>query len=62
MVIFLATIVGLSLWIILWGIGATNSFDAFMLTILIILIACAAHIVAPYLPGNRGDDHPPPGA
>lgn len=62
MVIFLATIVGLTVWIVLWGVGLANSFDAFLLAMLIILIACAAHIVAPYLPGNRGDDYPPPGA
>lgn len=62
MVIFLAAIVGLSLWIVMWGVGLSNAFDAFMLTIVIVLGACAVHIIGPYLPGNRGDDHPPPGA
>ncbi len=62
MVIFLATIVGLVVWIVLWAIGASNAFDAFLLTMLIILVACAAHIIAPYLPGNRRDELPPPGA
>lgn len=61
MVIFLATIVGLTLWVVLWALNV-KSFDAFLVTMLIVLIACTVHIIAPYLPGNRGDDTPPPGA
>ena len=61
MVIFLATIVGLTLWVVLWALNV-KSFDAFLLTMLIVLIACAVHIISPYLPGNRGEDTPPPGA
>ncbi len=60
MTILLATIAGLTLWIVLWAIGA-KAFDAFMLTMLIILGACAWHIIKPYLPGNKGQ-HPPPGS
>ena len=53
--ILLTTIAGLVLWIVLWSIGV-KSFDAFMLTVLMIVIAATAHIVAPFLPGNRSDD------
>ncbi len=60
MTILLATIFGLTLWIVLWAIGA-KAFDAFMLTMVIILGACAWHIIRPYLPGNKAD-HPPPGS
>lgn len=54
MVILLATIVGLVVWIVLWAIDV-KAFDAFMLTTLIIVIACVWHVVAPHLPGNRDD-------
>ncbi len=61
MLILLSTIAGLTLWIVLWAIGA-KAFDAFMLTMLIILGACAVRVIQPFLPGNRQDDKPPPGA
>jgi hypothetical protein len=50
---------GLSVWIVVWAIGA-NPFDAFMLTILIVVIGAALHIVRPYLPGasNRWSQRP----
>ena len=57
MVILVATIVGLVLWIVLWAIGI-KAFDALMLTTLIIVMACAWHVIAPYLPGNRDDAVP----
>jgi hypothetical protein len=50
--LFLSTCAGLVLWVVLWSIGV-KSFDAFMLTILIILIAATMRFVTPYLPGNR---------
>jgi len=50
--ILLTTIAGLSLWIVLWAIDV-KSFDAFLITVLMIVIAATAHIVAPFLPGNR---------
>ena len=61
MIILLATITGLTLWIVLWAIGV-KAFDAFMLTMLIILGACAVRVIQPFLPGNRQEDKPPPGA
>ena len=50
--IVLATTLGLCLWVVLWALG-TKAFDAFMLTILIVMMAAAARIFSPYLPGNR---------
>ncbi|CAA9524639.1 MAG: hypothetical protein AVDCRST_MAG30-4518 [uncultured Solirubrobacteraceae bacterium] len=50
--IILATIVGLTLWVVLWALNI-KAFDAFMLTMLIILGAACARIIAPFLPGNR---------
>jgi len=61
MVIFLSALTGLVLWIILWAIGV-KGFDAFMLTMLITLIGVVVHVISPYLPGNRGEELPPPGA
>ena len=52
--ILLTTIAGLVVWIVLWALGV-KSFDAFMITVLMIVIAATAHIVAPFLPGNRPD-------
>ena len=51
--IFSAT-AGFVLWIILWSIGV-KSFDAFMLTTLIILLAAGTRIVLPFLPGHQRD-------
>ena len=53
--ILLTTIAGLVVWIVLWSIGV-KSFDAFMITVLMVVIAATAHIFAPFLPGNRTDD------
>ena len=61
MIIFSSLLVGLVVWVVLWAIGV-KSFDAFMLTMVITLGGAIAHIVMPYLPGNRGPDKPPPGA
>ena len=55
--VILTLIAGLALWIILWAIGA-KSFDAFLITIVMLIIAAAAHIVWPTLPGNRDPERP----
>jgi hypothetical protein len=47
-----ATTFGLVIWLVLWAIGA-KAFDAFMITVLIALVAATLRILAPYLPGNR---------
>lgn len=57
MILIVTLVFSLVLWIVLWGLGA-KGFDAFMLSILIMLGAAIVHIVLPMLPGNRrrGDD------
>ena len=55
--IVLTTIAGLILWVVLWALGV-KAFDAFMITILIVLIAVAVRIVTPYMPGRRKEQAP----
>jgi hypothetical protein len=50
----LVLIAGLVVWIVLWAIGA-KGFDAFLITLLMLVLAAAARLVVPYLPGNRRD-------
>jgi hypothetical protein len=50
--LFLTTCAGLVIWIILWALGA-KSFDAFLITLLMVIVAATLRIVTPYLPGNR---------
>jgi hypothetical protein len=47
-----ATTVGLVIWIVMWALGV-KAFDAFMITVLLVLLGATMRIVAPYLPGNR---------
>ena len=54
----LTTTFGLVLWIVLWAIGA-KSFDAFLITLVMLIVAAAAHIIWPTLPGNRDHDRRP---
>ena len=55
--VLLTLIAGLVVWIVLWAIGA-KSFDAFMITIVMLIVAAAAHLIWPTLPGNRDPDRP----
>ena len=55
--VLLTLIAGLVVWIVLWAIGA-KSFDAFLITIVMLIVAAAAHIIWPTLPGNRDPDRP----
>jgi O-antigen ligase len=55
--VILTLIAGLVVWIVLWAIGA-KSFDAFLITIVMLIVAAAAHLVWPTLPGNRDPDRP----
>ncbi len=41
-----ATTAGLVVWIVLWALG-TKGFDSFMITIVIVLLGCAAQMIAP---------------
>ncbi len=50
--IVVAVTIGLILWLVLWALGA-KGFDAFLITVLIALVATAVKMVTPYLPGNR---------
>ena len=49
----MSLIVGLALWVILWGTSLMKSFDGFLLGMLIVLLAATWHIVAAYLPGSK---------
>ena len=51
--IFLTLIVGLVVWLVLWGTSLLKSFDAFLIGMLLVLLAVTAHIARPYLPGGR---------
>jgi hypothetical protein len=50
--LLLTFIAGLVVWIVLWAIGV-KGIDAFLITIAMVLIASAARIIAPFLPGNQ---------
>jgi hypothetical protein len=47
-----ATTTGLVVWLVLWATG-TKAIDAFLITILIVLLAATGRIVARYLPGRQ---------
>jgi len=55
--VLLTFIAGLVIWIVLWAIGV-KSFDAFLITLVMLIIASAAHLIWPTLPGNRDPDRP----
>jgi hypothetical protein len=50
--VILATTVGLIVWLVLWALGQ-KAVDAFLITILIAIVAATLRMVSPYLPGNR---------
>jgi hypothetical protein len=52
--VLLTLIAGLTVWIVLWAIGA-GGFDAFMITTLMLVVAAAGHLIAPHLPGRGGE-------
>ena len=43
---------GFAVWIVLWAIGV-KAIDAFMLTVLVVLLAAGARMLMPDLPGNQ---------
>jgi hypothetical protein len=55
--LLLTLIAGLVIWIVGWAIGI-KSFDAFLITLVLIIMAAAAHFVWALLPGNRDPDRP----
>ena len=56
--IFLTLIAGLALWVVLWGTSLMKSFDAFLIGMLLVLLAATAHIVAA-VPARRPPLSPP---
>jgi hypothetical protein len=50
--VLLTLIAGLVVWVVLWAIGA-KALDAFLITLVMLVVAAAVHLVLPYLPGNR---------
>lgn len=50
--LILAITAGLILWIVLWALGS-KAFDAFMLTVLIAVVAATVRMLLPHLPGRR---------
>jgi len=47
-----AVTAAVSLWIILWSTG-TKSLDAFLLTLVIVLVAATLRALLPQLPGRQ---------
>lgn len=47
-----ATAAGLVLWIILWAIGL-KAFDAFLITLVIVLLTQVVRGLMPYMQGRR---------
>jgi hypothetical protein len=47
----LATTAGLVIWIVLWAIGA-KAVDAFLVTVVIVVVALVVRITLRYLPGR----------
>jgi hypothetical protein len=47
-----ATTAGLVVWIILWALGL-KAFDAFLVTLLIVLLTQVIRGLMPHMPGRR---------
>jgi hypothetical protein len=53
--LFLTLIAGLVVWVVLWATG-TKGLDAFLITLIMLVVAAAFHLLMPHLPGRRGDE------
>lgn len=53
--LLLTLIAGLVIWVVLWATG-TKSLDAILIPLLMVVIAAGARMLAPHLPGRRGDE------
>ena len=51
--VFLTLIGALALWVVLFSVDLMKSFDAFIVAMLIVLVAAAGRILLAYLPGGR---------
>ena len=58
MITLVALTVGLVVWVVVWSLGV-KSFDAFLLTILIVLPAAAWQVFGPGLKKLLGQTPPP---
>jgi hypothetical protein len=47
-----ATTFGLVVWLVMWALGV-KALDAFMITVVVVVLGAAARMLAPHLPGNR---------
>ena len=50
--LLLAVITGGVIWVVLWAIGF-KSFDAWLIMVLLVLLAGAARLLVPFLPGGK---------
>jgi uncharacterized membrane protein len=55
--ILLALIAGLVVWLVGWALGY-KAFDAFLITVLFLILAVAGHMLARFMPGNRPEEQP----
>lgn len=53
--LLIASTAGLVLWIVVWALGA-KGFDAFMMTLTIVVLAAMGRALMGYLPGRRPPD------
>ncbi len=53
--LLLTLIAGLALWVVLWGTDLMKSFDAFLIAMVLVLLAATGRLLLPYLPGGRPD-------
>ena len=58
MVILVALTIGLVWWVSAWSLGV-KSFDAFMVTALIVVIAATWYVVRPHVQSFLGRSDPP---
>jgi hypothetical protein len=47
-----ATTFGLVIWLVMWALGV-KPLDAFLITVLVVVLGATARMLAPYLPGNK---------
>ena len=48
----LTALTGFVVWIVLWSLQV-KAFDAFLLTVLILVVGITVRIITPFLPGSR---------
>ena len=53
--LYLSLIAGLVIWLIGWAIGI-KSFDAFLITVLIVLVAASGRLLSIFLPSRQSSD------